>query len=163
MTRHAGWVLALGIGCSVMAGCSSAPLRMEMLLISETASRGYYLEPDGTLSLHRGGGLVEGLEGRSIYQTRLDEAAMKRLKEVILRSGFFLAEAPLGRFGVPGPLLRVNIQLGLWENRMDLRGTTVPSVSKIVAEMNRHLPDRYRLIYRPAAAGAEEDLRRHLR
>jgi hypothetical protein len=136
-------------GPALLAGCTSGELAMQLLATTELDSLEYRLEPDGRLTVTEGGGKLEGQRDRPVYETRLDEPAMERMKQVIAHSGFLLTESPT-RWGLsPAPLIRMDVRLGMWHNVVQTRGRRVESLGKIIAEMNRQLPERYQLIYEP--------------
>jgi hypothetical protein len=150
--RRTGWTLPKAavllppaLACAFLAGCASGPLTMDFTIVGDTHTFSYHLDPDGQLSIAGGGQSIAGGSAETVYRDRLDEEAMRRLKKVVAGSGFFLAGPPFGAPMTSGPAMRVQIKLGLWHNRIDTRGAPVPSVSKIVAEVNRHLPQRYAL------------------
>jgi len=109
----------------------------------------YRLEPTGRLTVTEGGGAIEGGQATPVHTANIDEAGMARLKQVVAESGFLLAEPPMRATLVEGPSLRLEVTLGLWHNVARLHGARMASATKIIDEMNRHLPAKYALQYNP--------------
>ena len=130
-----------------LAGCASGPLTVDFRVLGQAHSLIYHLDPDGRLAVSA------GTSSDAVYQTQLSDEAMARLKQVVFKSGFLLADPPYRAPLTPGTMMLVEIELGLWRNRLDTRGARVESVSRIIAEMNRHLPAQYAL---PDTAGPAE-------
>lgn len=130
-----------------LAGCASGPLTVDFRVVGQAQSLNYHLDPDGRLAVSA------GTSSDAVYQTQLSDEAMARLKQVVFKSGFLLADPPYRAPLMPGTMMLVEIELGLWRNRLDTRGARVESVSRIIAEMNRHLPAQYAL---PDTAGRAE-------
>ena len=141
------------------AGCSK--LSIDVDVVDDMRSISYQLNPEGRLTVSHGSGHFASDEAGQVYQTHLDIAAMERLRKVIYKSGYLFESPPL-RTSLTGVFMVVEIHLGMWENKMQIRGTKVPSVSSIVDEVNTHLPDEYKIPYRPATK-REEDYEKYLR
>ncbi len=143
-------------GPVVLGGCYRGDLTVDVHVVREMQSLIYHLDPEGRLTLREGGGLVAEAERKALYETQLDETAMKALRKVIELSGFLVEDPPIGQGLDPGMFLQIEVKLGMWENRMNIRGKKVESVQKIVTELDKHLPKNYRIgymsagVYRPA-------------
>ena len=144
-------VLAAAAACTT--GCAAGDLTVNVLVVEDLHSLEYCLEPTGRLTVTPGGGMVEGRAEQSVFATQLDAPAMARLKRVVARSGFLLADAPRPRTLARGPVLRMEVKLGLWHNVVHIVGGRLESAVKIVRELNRHLPVKYQLDYDPPPAG----------
>jgi len=142
------------------SGCASGPLTMDVTVYGLTRETVYHLDPDGRVTVTPGIGPVLGEQPEVLFQTQLDAPAMERLKELTLSSGFFFAQPPYGAAMTGGPALLVDIELGLWHNRLSTRAGLSESVNKILAEWNRHLPERLALPV--TAATAQEQTRRYV-
>ncbi len=156
--RRAAAVLAAALAAPALTGCARGPLTAEFQVIGATQSLIYRLEPDGRLTVGGvGGGAIGESSAGSLHESRLDPAAMEKLKGVVFDSGFFLAEPPYSAPMAPAVTMVVEISLGLWHNRLDTRGASVQSVDRIITEINRYLPERYALP--PTAGGVARDER----
>lgn len=139
---------ALPLMLALCGGCAEQ-LTLDIVLATETASMTYHLDPDGRLAVTGGSGMVEGRSPDQLFQTTLDEPAMTRLKRTIHASRFLLEDAPDSEAEDFGPAMVVDIELGLWHNTVQLRGQYMPSLGKIVDQLNQQLPAKYRLKYAP--------------
>ena len=148
-----GWLLPL---LATTGGCYTGDLNMDLQVVREMNSLVYTLEPRGHLTLKEGGGLVEGQAGRTLYETDLDPADMRKLKKVVQRSGFLVQPEPVKGSLTGGIFMVVEISIGMWDNKMHIRGIRVESVSKITDEVDKYLPEKYRIRYHAAAAIKED-------
>ena len=155
-TLRVALLSAAGFAWLTLTGCASGPLTMDFQVVGQARSLIYHLDPDGQLTVSSAGGMIGGESSDVVYRTRLSEGAMEKLKQVVFRSGFLVAEPPYRAPMTPTTTMLVEVELGLWHNRMDTRGARVESVSKIVAEVNRHLPSEYVLPDTAAQAVREE-------
>jgi len=139
-----------------LGGCTAGALTMDILATREAGSIHYRLDPDGRLAITPAIGTTAGEHAGTLHQTRLTDRAIADLKRVIADSRFLLQDAP-ARSGLPfGTALRVEIEMGLWRNVVQLYGERMDSVSRILAEMNRHLPKEYRLVYDPPSPAEQQ-------
>ena len=143
-------VLAAAAACTT--GCAAGDLTVNVLVVEDLHSLEYCLEPTGRLTVTPGGGMVEGRAEQSVFATQLDAPAMARLKRVVARSGFLLADGPRPGLAKAGPALRIEVKLGLWHNAVRIAGGRLESAVKIIRELNRHLPVNYQLDYDPPPA-----------
>ena len=132
-----------------LAGCASGDLTIDAMVTDVLHSVAYRLEPTGRLTVLTGGGAIEGERAAPIHTTHVDEEGMARLKKVVADSGFLLASPPLRAALNEGPSLRLDVRLGMWHNIARLHGTRMASATKIIDQMNRHLPAKYVLHYDP--------------
>ncbi len=163
--RSAGTRVRLSALLAVLAtlggsGCASGPLTMDVTVYALIQETVYHLDPDGRVTVTPGPGPLLGEQPELLFETQLDPQAVETLKKLTLNSGFFFAQPPYGAAVTGGPALLVDIELGLWHNRLSTRAGLSESVNKILAEWNRHLPERLAL---PVAAGkGQEQTQRHL-
>jgi len=157
------WLLLVLAALPAVGGCYSGDLTVDIQVVREMNSLAYTIEPRGHLKLMEGGGLVEGETGRTLYETDLDDADMRKLRKVIQKSGFLVEPEPI-RGSLEGVFLVVDIKMGLWANRMRIRGVPVKSVGKITDEIDKYLPEKHRIRYHAAAATKEdEDYQKYMR
>ncbi len=142
---------------ALAGGCASGDLTIDAMLFDEMQSVIYRLEPTGRLTVTPGGGVLEGSGHEPIHTAQVDEAGMARLKKVVARSGFLLADTPIRAGLAGGPGLRLEVELGLWHNVVRLHGTSLPSATRIINEMNRHLPAKFALNYNPPPPEREQE------
>ena len=140
-----------------LGGCMRGDLTLDVIATTEFNSVSYHLDPSGRLTVSAGGGLIEGQRDRTVHEGLLDPAAMDAFKKVVADSGILLAAPHGGGALVRGQAMRMEVRLGLWHNILQLYGRRLESVAVVVAEMNRHLPEKFRLDYRPPTAAEERD------
>jgi len=157
-------LLLPALAAAALAGCDAEKLTMDLHVVREMDSVLYHIDPDGALTVAEGGGLVDRRTARPIHESALDAGAMRDLKSVIRKSGFLVESEPVKRSLSSGVFLHIDVKLGWWANSMNLRGTKVTSVEKIVNEVNRHLPEKHKVPYgRITANLPDEEIERHLR
>ena len=156
---HLG-ILLVAPALAAAAGCEALNVRIDV--VDDMRSLEYHLAPYGGLTVKEGSGRIEGEGPRLLYEARLDAAAMRRLRSVVYKSGFLFEGPPLKASLTRGIFLVVDVRLGMCENRMQVRGARVPSVGRIVYEINKHLPQEHKIPYRWATR-EEEEYEKYLR
>ena len=162
-TRTTTWLLAALAAVFALTGCYGGDLDIDLHLVREMSSLVYHVDPEGEFTLSEGGGIVEGVKGRSIYETQLSDGEMRDLKKVVQKSGFLVEPQPIRSSLTGGMFMVIKIELGMWDNDMHVRGIRISSVQKITEALDKHLPDRFQIRY--SASGAlseEEDYRKYL-
>ena len=142
-----------------LGGCSK--LSIDIDVVDDMRSIIYQLEPTGQLTVKEASGRIDGQSPQQMYQTQLDPAAMARLRKIVRDSGFLFESPPL-KASLSGVFVVMEIHLGMWENKIQIRGTKVPSVGSIVDEINTHLPAQHEIPYNRASK-QEEDYEKYLR
>ena len=135
---------------------------MDLQIVREMNSLVYTIEPRGHLTLKEGGGLVEGQASRTLYETDLDPADMRKLKKVIQKSGFLVQPQPVKGSLTGGIFMVVDISIGMWDNKMHIRGIRVESVAKISDEVDKYLPEKYRIRYHAAAIKDDDEYQKYI-
>ena len=162
-TRHTTLLLAALAATSALTGCYTGDLDIDLHLVREMNSLVYHVNPEGEFTLSEGGGIVEGVKGRSIYETQLSDGDMRELKKVVQKSGFLVEPQPIRSSLTGGMFMVIKAKLGAWDNDVHVRGIRIRSVQKITEALDKHLPDRFQIRY--SAAGAlseEEDYKKYL-
>ena len=140
---------------ALLAGCGG-PLSVNILVTGPQESLDYQLTPKGELSVTERGGVVAGERGKEVYHAAVGPDQMNRLKTVVQGSGFLVADPPFRTGSAASPMYRVEVKLGLWENRMNFAGAAIPSLAPIVAELNRLLPTKHAIPYERPPAGQSD-------
>jgi len=139
-----------------LGGCTAGRLTMDILATREAGSVHYRLDPDGRLAITPAISTAAGEPAATFHQTRLTDQAIADLKRVIADSRFLIQDPPARGGLMFGTALRVEIEMGLWRNVVQLYGERMDSVSRIIAEMNRHLPKEFHLQYDPPSPAEQQ-------
>jgi hypothetical protein len=124
-----------------LGGCSTGELTLDYTVAAEMQSMTYHVDNEGGLTVKgEDSGIVEGKAANALYTTQLSGSDLKKLKQVISGSGFFLASPPDRGWIGAGPSIRAEIHMGLWENQLEVFPGQERSVDAISEELNRHLP-----------------------
>ena len=151
--RLAAWTALLPLLAAV--GCAG-PLTVTAVVAGEAQSAVYHLDPSGRLEVTTGGGRFEGGSSQSLHKAHLDAAAMDKLRQTIMASGFFLETGGGSSMYGGGPVVHLEIELGMWNNKLDSRGGS-SSIARVLEELNRHVPERLRIPYTSQSSAAEEE------
>ena len=140
----ASFALALLAG-----GCANQPLTIDLHVAEDIASRYYHLGPDGVLTVEQGSGLAERRGGRELFRTQVPPDQVRALADVVQRSGLLLLETPARQEMSSGPVLFLELELGVWKNRLTLRGAKPAGLAELLAGLNAHLPPAHKIEYNP--------------